>query len=79
VDATIAEYLNHLRVERGLADNTLAAYGRDLARLDGYAGKRKLKVLALGRKELAEFIGSLRGAGLAPRSVARAVHALKGF
>jgi integrase/recombinase XerD len=79
VDATIAEYLNHLRVERGLADNTLAAYGRDLARLDRYAGKRKLKVLALGRKELAEFIGSLRGAGLSPRSVARAVHALKGF
>ena len=78
-DSTIEEYLNHLRVERGLADNTLSAYGRDLTRLEAHARKRKLKIVGLDRSELAEFVGSLRGAGLSARSVARSVHALKGF
>jgi integrase/recombinase XerD len=33
VDAAIDAFLSHARVERGLADNSLAAYGRDLSAL----------------------------------------------
>ncbi len=73
------EYLDHLRVERGLAPNSLAAYGRDLARLSAYAERRGQAVLALKQADLADFIGSLRELALSPRSVARAVHALRGF
>jgi integrase/recombinase XerD len=73
------EYLDHLRVERGLAPNSLAAYGRDLARLSAYAEQRRQQVLALRQADLADFIGSLRGLALAPRSVARAIHAIRGF
>jgi integrase/recombinase XerD len=35
VDAAIDAFLSHARVERGLADNSLLAYGRDLAALAG--------------------------------------------
>ncbi|MDX5319319.1 MAG: site-specific integrase, partial [Actinomycetes bacterium] len=34
--ALVAEYLAHLRVERGLSPNTLAAYARDLARYEAH-------------------------------------------
>jgi integrase/recombinase XerD len=73
------EYLDHLRVERGLAANSLAAYGRDLGRLHAHAHRRRRPVLELKQSDLAEFIGSLRGEGLSPRSVARAVHAIRGL
>ncbi|MBM4283603.1 MAG: tyrosine recombinase XerD, partial [Deltaproteobacteria bacterium] len=33
VDAAIDAFLSHARVERGLAGNSLLAYGRDLAAL----------------------------------------------
>jgi len=74
-----ADYLDHLRVERALSPNTLEAYGRDLARLVVYARGAKRSLLDLRQSDLTEFIGSLRAEGLSARSVARAVHALRGF
>ena len=73
------EYLDHLRVERGLAHNSLLAYGRDVARLRGYADRRKRPVLKLRQSDLTEFIGELRDEGLSPRSVARAIHGIRGL
>src|SRR5262249_38387620 len=75
----IAEYLDHLRVERGLSPHSLEAYGRDLARLAAYAERLRRDVLALRQAELAEFVAGLREEGLAPRSVARTVHGVRGF
>ena len=66
-------------MERGLAENSLLAYGHDLALLLEHAGERRRPILALKQGELADFIALLRSRGLAPRSVARAVHALRGF
>lgn len=74
-----AEYLDHLRVERGLAENSLLAYARDLARLHEFASARRKDVLALRQQDLSEFIQSLRAAGLAPRSAARTVHGVRGL
>jgi len=67
----VTAWLDHLRVERGLAENTLAAYERDLAELERFAEDRGLRVLDLGQAEVVEFLGSLRGRGLGPRSQAR--------
>ena len=38
IAAAMDRFLTHLAVERGLARNTLAAYGRDLARLAAHLG-----------------------------------------
>jgi integrase/recombinase XerD len=78
-ESIVADYLDHLRVERALSPNTLEAYGRDLARLTAHAARRRRHVVALVQADLADFIGGLRGQGLAPRSVARAVHAIHGL
>jgi len=75
----VRDYLDHLRVERALSPLTLEAYGRDLARLEAHAARRRRPVIALRQADLAAFMGEMRGQGLAPRSVARAVHAIHGL
>jgi integrase/recombinase XerD len=75
----LASWLDHLRVERGLSDNTLVAYERDLRALEAHAEARSRSVVDLGQADLADFIGSLREKGLGPRSQARHLFAARGF
>ena len=48
----IDAYLDHLRVERRLADHTLESYARDLAALRAYAAGAGRAVDALDRRAL---------------------------
>ena len=73
------QYLDHLRVERRLAANTVESYARDLGRLAGFAEREGLPVEALGRGQLEAFVRSLISDGLAPRSAARAVASTRGL
>jgi integrase/recombinase XerD len=75
----VQDYLDHLRVERGLAQNTLLAYRRDLTRLETYAGKGQQNVLELRQQDLSAFIAALKGPGLSARSMARIVHGVRGL
>jgi integrase/recombinase XerD len=72
-------YLNHLRIERRLADHTLESYQRDLLKLARFAAARGKKIEALDRHELDRFVQALAGQGLSPRSVSRAVAAVRSF
>ncbi len=75
----IAAYLDHLRVERRLAGHTLESYARDLAALARFAAGREAKVDTLDRGALEAFVRQQMTAGLAPRSVARSVAAVRGY
>jgi len=75
----LTAWLDHLRVERGLAENTLLAYERDLAELQSFAEARGTPLLGLGQGDLAEFLGSLRERGLGPRSQARHLFSARAF
>jgi integrase/recombinase XerD len=72
-------FLSYLRVERGLASNTLLAYRRDLSKLSLFALSRSKDVLSLDADDLAHFMRSLHTQGLAPKSVARTLVAVRGF
>jgi len=72
-------YLDHLRVERRLAGHTLESYARDLRALAAFAAGAERTVEMLDRQALEAFVREQRGRGLAPRSVARAVAAVRGF
>lgn len=74
----VKSYLDHLRVERSLSPNTLSAYASDLGKLVAFGGATR-SLVKLKQNDLAEFIASLRAAGLQPRSVARAIHGIRGF
>jgi integrase/recombinase XerD len=75
----IDSYLDHLRVERRLADHTLESYARDLRGLAEFAAGAGVAVEALDRRALEEFVRERMSAGLSPRSVARMVAAVRGF
>lgn len=77
-DAPIRRYLDHLAAERGLAANTVAAYGRDLAILARRLAPTRRPEDARER-DLHEILRKLRAEGRAPRSVARWIAAVRGF
>ncbi|MFN7914366.1 MAG: site-specific tyrosine recombinase XerD [Vicinamibacterales bacterium] len=72
-------YLDHLRVERRLADHTLESYERDLRGLARFAAGENQTLLSLDRSALESYVRQLMADGLSPRSVARAVAAIRGF
>ncbi|HEY6105672.1 MAG TPA: tyrosine-type recombinase/integrase, partial [Anaeromyxobacteraceae bacterium] len=73
-------FLSHLRVEKGLAANSVEAYGRDLRRyLDGLARAGTGSWDRVGRPQVRAHLASLAGRGLSPRSQARALSALRAF
>jgi len=75
----VGAYLDHLRVERRLARHTLESYARDLSALAAYADATGRPIERLDRAALEEFVRRQMTRGLAPRSVARAVAAVRGF
>jgi integrase/recombinase XerD len=75
----IDAYLDHLRVERRLADHTLESYARDLAALAEFAEGAGHTPEELDSHALEEFVQRQMTRGLSPRSVARMVAAVRGF
>jgi integrase/recombinase XerD len=73
-------FRHYLQAERGLAANTLLAYGRDLDRFAAWATDGGLAdYLQPTVRELSHYLSFLRDEGLAPPSVARHLVALKMF
>jgi integrase/recombinase XerD len=75
----IEAYLDHLRVVRRLADNSLAAYQRDLLALARFAAGSAVAIDALSRAQLEAFVRGLAAEGRSPRSVARTIAGVRGF
>ncbi len=79
MSAAVDAYLDHLRVERRLSQNTVESYARDLAQLVAFAAARGRRVESLSRHDLEAFARQRMSAGLSPRSVARAIACVRGF
>jgi integrase/recombinase XerD len=74
-----SNYLNHLRIERGLAENTLQSYERDLGKLGEYLQANRLNFDRLKSDDIVNFEVSLKSAKLTLSSINRAISSLKGF
>jgi integrase/recombinase XerD len=76
----IKAFHHYLQAERGLASNTLLAYGRDLDRYAGWVADSGLSdYLHPSVRDFGHYLVFLRDEGLAPPSVARHLVALKMF
>ena len=85
LSGVVAEYLDHITVERGLSAHTIAAYRRDLARYLAWCQSAGLRDVAeVSENHIADFSASLRsasavGAALSATSAARTVVAVRGL
>jgi integrase/recombinase XerD len=75
----ISLFLTHVKVEKGLSVNTVAAYRRDLAKFNLFAQKRKLGLEAVSRDDLVDFLAGLYREKLESRTVARHLVTLRNF
>lgn len=74
---TIGEYLEYLEIEKGLSQNTIDAYRRDL---ENFADESAVNDLSeVNRTVINTYVRRLREKRLAPTSVIRKIASLRGF
>ena len=73
------EFLNYSRIERGLSNNSISAYTRDLRRFHVFLSKRTVELRDFQQKELDEFILGLNEEKLAISSMNRVISTLRSF
>ncbi len=75
----ISQFLTHVRVEKGLSANTVAAYRRDLAKFNTFAQKRKRMLETVNRDDLVDFLAGMYREKLESRTVARHLVTIRSF
>ncbi len=78
-DALIEEFADHLALERHLAQNTVAAYRRDLAHLAVFLGRGRRSLVRATYQELRRFLAQQATRGYARATIARRVGAIRTF
>ena len=75
----LTRFLSYIQVEKGLAENTLLAYRRDLLKFAAYLRKHDHSLRETGRDEIRGFLAGLHRDRLSARAVARHLVSLRGF
>lgn len=80
-DSEIRNFKNYLRLERGLSDNSVEAYIRDVARLRDYCLSKEppIEVDSARPADISSYLAEIAQLGLAPHSQARMISGLKAF
>ena len=81
IDPEVEEFLNHLRAERAMSPNTVAAYGTDLSQLTSMVRPRRGPVDwgRVGQRQLEEYSLDLRRLNYGDATVARKIAAVRSF
>jgi integrase/recombinase XerC len=77
--ADLQRHLDHLRVERRLAERTIAMYREALVRLERFAVAADIALRDVQTMHVRRWAAQLHGQGLAPRSIAIALSAWRGL
>ncbi|GAB77491.1 site-specific tyrosine recombinase XerD [Austwickia chelonae] len=85
LEASMRTWLDHLRVEKGVARNTMLSYGRDLRRYQEFLTRREItRIDQVTRRDVTDFLVDLREGGpgrvpLSASSAARSLVAVRGL
>ncbi|MCP2605296.1 site-specific tyrosine recombinase XerD [Candidatus Aminicenantes bacterium AH-873-B07] len=71
-------FLDYLSIEKGLSQNTIQSYKRDLEKLQIFL-RKKCSIIKAKEKDIVEFIQYLGKSNLSSRSIARCLSAIKSF
>ena len=77
IPLVLASFIDYLKIEKGLAPLTLAAYARDITQFSEFLKKRAL--IAARRQDVRDFLDHLFSHHVDGRSVARKLSALRHF
>ncbi|HDH87410.1 MAG: site-specific tyrosine recombinase XerD [Deltaproteobacteria bacterium] len=72
------QFINQLKVERGLSTNTIVAYSHDLIRFFDFLKRKGLSPIHISQEDLTSFIVE-QNAELSPRSMARRLVSIRMF
>jgi len=80
IDVLVDQYINYLILEKGLSDNTIESYSRDIVRYVEYLKQKGVKQISDADTPLIlTYLISLRDGGLKAKSTARHLVTLRGF
>jgi len=75
----IKDFVSFLKIEKGLAENSIFAYQNDVNKLMDFALSKRIEPAALNSQHLKEFVAELYDLGLSARSQARIISGVKQF
>lgn len=75
----IKNFVAYLKIEKGLAENSIFAYQRDVEKLKVFSESKNLSPKAIKLNDLKQFIAELYDLGLGARSQARIISGIKQF
>lgn len=75
----LEEYHYYLKLEKGLSDNTIDAYERDLSKLSQYLSEAHIPLEQATTEHLRDFLIEIRDLGIHPRSQARIISGITSF
>lgn len=73
------DFVNYLKIERGLAENSIFAYQRDVVKLKEFCEPLELSPSQVSFDTLKQFLNELYDLGLSARSQARVISGVKQF
>jgi integrase/recombinase XerD len=76
-DQILADFLDYLKIEKGLATLTVSAYATDIAQFADFLRRHKRTLLSARRKDVSDFIQELFSNSVDGRSVGRKLSALR--
>lgn len=80
LDRSLLQYSQFLLLEKGVASRTYESYSHDLRSYVSYLNRQSIgRPADISADHVSGFLSELRTAGLSPRSVARALAAVRGF
>ena len=79
MDEYIDQFIDFMEVERGVSLNTIQAYRRDIEKFVSYLRSVKKDLAKADRKEILDFMMSLKNKGLSATTIARNLASLKTF
>lgn len=79
VEKVVENYAGHLKVERGMADNTIAGYLNDIKKLLAYLGESRTGLGAVSPEDLQAFAAGIHDLGVGERTQSRIISGVKSF
>jgi integrase/recombinase XerC len=78
-DALVERYLEHVRVEKRLAQRTVELYALDLARLSANAAQAGVPLVEVQNTHVRRWVAQMHGAGRSGRGIALILSGWRGF